>query len=144
MGDVRAKEVVYIALAVRLADGPEVCKPAFRVMDLIRCRECGSRDIADDGSAYCKRWSRKVPEMGFCHLASPDSAKVDPRDIAVGICGTQTPCTDDAPPGASIRHHVKPRPWEPRPEPFERILERYCKNEGERKRDSMPDGDQDA
>lgn len=143
MGDVRAKEVVYIALAVRLADGPEVCKPAFRVMDLIRCRECGARDVAGDGSAYCRRWSRKVPDDGFCHLAVP-TVKADPRGVAAGICGTQTPCTDDAPPGASVRHHVKPRPWEPCPEPFERILERYCKKEGERKRDSAPDGDQNA
>lgn len=144
MDDVRTKEAIYIALSFRLADGSEICDPAFRVMDLIRCRECGARDVATDGSLYCTHWSRKVPEMGFCHLAVPDPAKVDPRDIAVGVCGAQAPCTDDASPGASVRHHVTPRPWEPCPEPFCGILERYCKNEGERKRDSMPDGDQDA
>ena len=143
MNDVRVKEAIYIALA---GDDPlalRVCEPVMYLQDLVRCGRCGLRETVTDGSLYCTHWSRKVPEMGFCHLAVP-TVKADPRGIAVGICGTQAPCTDDAPPGASVRHHVTPRPWEPCPEPFERILERYCKNEGERKRDSMPDGDQGA
>lgn len=144
MDDVRVKEAIYVALVI---DDPLAVRdrePFMYVQDLVRCVECRLRGTATDGSLYCTHWSRKVPEMGFCHLASPDPAKVDPRDISIGICGMRTPCTDDAPPLAPSRHHVRPRPWEPCPEPFERILERYCKNEGERKRGRMPDGDQDA
>lgn len=144
MDGVRVKEAIYVALVI---DSPLALRdrePFMYVQDLVRCVECGLRGTATDGSLYCTHWSRKVPETGFCHLACPDPAKVDPRDIAVGICGTQAPCTDDASPCVSGYHHLKPRPWEPCPEPFERILERYCKKEGERKRDSMPDGDQDA
>lgn len=144
MGGIRVKEAIYVALVIDSPLAPRDREPFMYMQDLVRCVECGLRGVATDGSLYCTHWSRKVPETGFCHLACPDPAKVDPRDIAIGICGTQAPCTGDAPPCASGSHHVKPRPWEPCPEPFERILERYCKNEGERRRDSMPGGDQDA